>query len=69
MKNWLPIRRKTHQSQGRWRQYAAVRGVIGLVSLGLDRVKAERSLQRVLDDRKNDPPALEESIRLTLKNS
>lgn len=40
-----------------------------LISLGLDRAKAERSLQRVLDDRKNDPPALEELIRLTLKNS
>ncbi len=40
-----------------------------LISLGLDRAKAERSLQRVLDERKNDPPTVEELIRLTLKNS
>lgn len=40
-----------------------------LVSLGLDRMKAERSLQRVLDERKNDPPAVEELIKLALKNS
>ncbi|MBS1547726.1 MAG: Holliday junction branch migration protein RuvA, partial [Bacteroidetes bacterium] len=40
-----------------------------LVSLGLDRAKAERSLQRVLDERKNDPPVVEELIRLALKNS
>ena len=40
-----------------------------LISLGLDRAKAERSLQRVLDERKNDPPEVEELIRLTLKNS
>ncbi|MEO5584577.1 MAG: Holliday junction branch migration protein RuvA [Flavobacteriales bacterium] len=40
-----------------------------LISLGLDRAKAERSMQRVLDERKNDPPEVEELIRLTLKNS
>lgn len=40
-----------------------------LISLGLDRAKAERSLQRVLDERKNDPPAVEELIRLALKNT
>ena len=40
-----------------------------LISLGLDRAKAERSLQRVLDEQKNDPPTVEELIRLTLKNS
>jgi len=40
-----------------------------LISLGLDRAKAERSLQRVLADRESDPPELEELIRLTLKNS
>jgi len=40
-----------------------------LISLGLDRAKAERSLQRVLDERKNEPPTVEELIRLTLKNS
>ncbi len=40
-----------------------------LISLGLDRAKAERSMQRVLDERKNDPPEIEELIRLTLKNS
>jgi len=39
-----------------------------LVSLGLDRAKAERSLQNVLGERKSDPPELEELIRLTLKN-
>lgn len=40
-----------------------------LISLGLDRAKAERALQRVLADRESDPPGLEELIRLTLKNS
>ncbi len=39
-----------------------------LVSLGLDRVKAERSLQAVLRDHASEPPALEELIKLTLKN-
>ena len=39
-----------------------------LVSLGLDRAKAERSLQRVLADRDGDMPPLEELIRLSLKN-
>ena len=39
-----------------------------LVSLGVDRGKAERSLQNVLGERKSDPPELEELIRLTLKN-
>jgi holliday junction DNA helicase RuvA len=39
-----------------------------LVSLGLDRAKAERSLQRVLSDRAEDVPPLEELIRLSLKN-
>jgi Holliday junction DNA helicase RuvA len=39
-----------------------------LVSLGLDRVKAERTLQGILNERKAEPPALEELIRLTLKN-
>jgi Holliday junction DNA helicase RuvA len=40
-----------------------------LISLGLDRAKAERALQRVLDERRNDPPSVEELIKLTLKNS
>ncbi len=39
-----------------------------LVSLGLDRAKAERSLQRVLSERAEDTPPLEELIRLSLKN-
>ena len=39
-----------------------------LISLGLDRVKAERTLQGILNERKAEPPALEELIRLTLKN-
>jgi holliday junction DNA helicase RuvA len=39
-----------------------------LVSLGLDRAKAERSLQRVLSEHADGPPALEELIRLSLKN-
>lgn len=39
-----------------------------LVSLGLDRAKAERSLQRVLSERAEDVPPLEELIRLSLKN-
>lgn len=39
-----------------------------LVSLGLDRAKAERSLQRVLTEKADDVPPLEELIRLSLKN-
>ena len=39
-----------------------------LISLGLDRVKAERSLQAVLQERSEEPPPLEELIKLTLKN-
>ncbi len=38
-----------------------------LVSLGLDRAKAERALQRVMSEHET-PPALEELIRLSLKN-
>lgn len=38
-----------------------------LVSLGLDRVKAERSLQAVLQEHSAEPPGLEELIKLTLK--
>jgi Holliday junction DNA helicase RuvA len=38
-----------------------------LVSLGLDRVKAERSLQAVLQEHSSEPPGLEELIKLTLK--
>jgi holliday junction DNA helicase RuvA len=38
-----------------------------LVSLGLDRVKAERSLQAVLQEHPAEPPGLEELIKLTLK--
>ena len=40
-----------------------------LVSLGLDRVKAERALQRVIDAHQDALPPVEELIRLTLKNS
>ncbi|MBX2978189.1 MAG: Holliday junction branch migration protein RuvA [Flavobacteriales bacterium] len=39
-----------------------------LISLGLDRMKAERSLQAVLQERSEEPPQLEELIKLTLKN-
>ena len=39
-----------------------------LVSLGLDRMKAERALHAVLNERTGAPPPLEELIRLTLKN-
>ncbi|HMQ76713.1 MAG TPA: Holliday junction ATP-dependent DNA helicase RuvA [Flavobacteriales bacterium] len=39
-----------------------------LVSLGLDRVKAERALQGVLKEHADGPPPLEELIKLTLKN-
>lgn len=39
-----------------------------LVSLGLDRMKAERALQGVLNEHGTEPPALEELIKLTLKN-
>jgi Holliday junction DNA helicase RuvA len=38
-----------------------------LVSLGLDRVKAERSLQAVLQEHPAEQPGLEELIKLTLK--
>lgn len=39
-----------------------------LTSLGLDRIKAERAMNSVLQERGGDAPALEELIRLTLKN-
>jgi Holliday junction DNA helicase RuvA len=39
-----------------------------LISLGLDRLKAERALNAVLQERSGEPPAVEELIRLTLKN-
>lgn len=39
-----------------------------LVSLGLDRAKAERSLQRVLSEQADATLPLEELIRLSLKN-
>jgi Holliday junction DNA helicase RuvA len=39
-----------------------------LVSLGLDRMKAERALHAVLKEHGGEPPRLEELIRLTLKN-
>jgi holliday junction DNA helicase RuvA len=39
-----------------------------LVSLGLDRMKAERSLSQVLNDNKDNTPELADVIRLALKN-
>lgn len=39
-----------------------------LASLGLDRVKAERALQAVMEEHSAEPPGLEELIKLTLKN-
>lgn len=39
-----------------------------LISLGVDRLKAERALQAVLSERAGNEPALEELIKLTLKN-
>lgn len=39
-----------------------------LISLGLDRMKAERALQSVLKEHGTEPPPLEELIKLTLKN-
>ncbi|MBL7964242.1 MAG: Holliday junction branch migration protein RuvA [Flavobacteriales bacterium] len=39
-----------------------------LVSLGLDRLKAERALAAVLKEHASQTPPLEELIRLTLKN-
>jgi Holliday junction DNA helicase RuvA len=39
-----------------------------LISLGVDRMKAERALNNVLQDRATEQPAVEELIKLTLKN-
>ncbi|HRH67963.1 MAG: Holliday junction branch migration protein RuvA [Flavobacteriales bacterium] len=39
-----------------------------LISLGVDRMKAERALNTVLQDRSSEPPSVEELIKLTLKN-
>jgi holliday junction DNA helicase RuvA len=39
-----------------------------LVSLGLDRGKAERAVHGILSTQKNGPPELEELIRMALKN-
>ncbi|MBK6777897.1 MAG: hypothetical protein IPG74_19385 [Flavobacteriales bacterium] len=39
-----------------------------MVSLGLARMKAERSLSQVLNDHKDNTPELADVIRLALKN-
>jgi Holliday junction DNA helicase RuvA len=39
-----------------------------LISLGVDRMKAERALHAVLQERTGNEPAVEELIKLTLKN-
>jgi len=39
-----------------------------LISLGMDRIKAERALQGVLNDRKGEVVELEDLIKTTLKN-
>lgn len=39
-----------------------------LISLGVDRMKAERALHSVLQERAGNEPVLEELIKLTLKN-
>lgn len=40
-----------------------------LISLGLDRAKAERALKRVMDEHQEELPGVEELIRLTLKSN
>ncbi|MBP8822304.1 MAG: Holliday junction branch migration protein RuvA [Flavobacteriales bacterium] len=47
---------------------AKAEALSALISLGLDRAKAERGLQRVMNEHKDDLPGVEELIRLTLKN-
>lgn len=63
-----PIEKRIGTTMGRGNTLKS-EALSALISLGLDRAKAERSLQRVLDERKNDPPEVEELIRLTLKNT
>jgi Holliday junction DNA helicase RuvA len=63
-----PIEKRTGPATGGGNSLRS-EALSALLSLGLDRAKAERSLQRVLDERKNDPPAVEELIRLALKNT
>ncbi len=47
---------------------AKAEALSALISLGLDRAKAERGLQRVMNEHQDDLPGVEELIRLTLKN-
>ncbi len=48
---------------------AKAEALSALVSLGVDRTKAERGLNKVMNEHKNDPPGVEELIRLVLKNN
>lgn len=56
------------QSSGAGGNTLRAEALSALVSLGLDRLKAERALQGVLKEHGAEPPALEELIKLTLKN-
>lgn len=63
-----PIEKRIHAAVGGSNTMRA-EALSALISLGIDRAKAERALQRVIDEHKDDLPGVEELIRLTLKNN
>lgn len=63
-----PIEKRVHAAVGGSTTLRA-EALSALISLGLDRSKAERALRRVMDEHKEDMPGVEELIRLTLKNN
>lgn len=63
-----PIEKRVHAAVGGSNTMRA-EALSALLSLGLDRPKAERALKRVMDDHKDELPGVEELIRLALKNN
>lgn len=63
-----PIEKRAHGGIGGTNMLRA-EALSALISLGLDRSKAERALQRVMEEHKEGLPGVEELIRLTLRNN
>lgn len=63
-----PVERTLALAAGAGGNSLRAEALSALVSLGLDRARAEKALQGVLKEHKDGPPALEDLIRLTLKN-
>lgn len=64
----MPVSSGPLSSKGAGGNTLRAEALSALVSLGLDRVKAERSLQTVLQEHPGESLGLEEVIKLTLKN-